>query len=110
MFTDDPSRIPIGYKSRSVSFENPTGAPGKGGQTFGGRKGDRVEISIDGPAGFRFRKVLTLERKQAIFFRASGKKRPPGGWPEGRYDGRISLIRGDAVLSTKTSLNLSKKS
>lgn len=74
------------------------------GNFFGGRKGDRVEITIDGPAGFRFRKVLTLERKQAIFFRASGKKRPPGGWPEGRYDGRISLIRGDAVLSTKTSL------
>ncbi|MEN8723595.1 MAG: glycoside hydrolase family 172 protein [Alphaproteobacteria bacterium] len=48
MFTDDPSRIPIGYKSRAVSFENPTGAPGKGGQTFGGRKGDPNKMMLPG--------------------------------------------------------------
>lgn len=47
MFSD-PSKIPSGYKSRSVSFENPTGEKGKGGTTFGGRKGDPNKLIFPG--------------------------------------------------------------
>lgn len=35
----DPSKIDLGLETRSVSFENPTGARGAGGQSHGGRKG-----------------------------------------------------------------------
>ena len=35
----DPSRIDPALDSRAVTFENPTGARGAGGSTFGGRKG-----------------------------------------------------------------------
>ena len=35
----DPSVIDLGLDSRAVSFENPTGARGAGGTSFGGRKG-----------------------------------------------------------------------
>jgi Protein of unknown function (DUF2961) len=35
----DPSRIDLGLDSRSISFENPTGARGQGGTAAGGRKG-----------------------------------------------------------------------
>ncbi|HTO08661.1 MAG TPA: glycoside hydrolase family 172 protein [Myxococcota bacterium] len=35
----DPSRIDLALDSRAVTFENPTGARGAGGQSHGGRKG-----------------------------------------------------------------------
>lgn len=35
----DPSRIDLTLDSRAVTFENPTGARGAGGQSHGGRKG-----------------------------------------------------------------------
>lgn len=36
---DDPARIDVGLDSRSISFENPTGARGAGGTAAKGRKG-----------------------------------------------------------------------
>ncbi|HTO51948.1 MAG TPA: glycoside hydrolase family 172 protein [Myxococcota bacterium] len=65
MFGDslDPSRIDTRLDSRAVSFENPTGARGAGGQTQGGRKGApsrRVEpgetvqlADLEGPGTIR---------------------------------------------------------
>lgn len=44
----DPSAIPRGYRSRSVSFENPTSAPGGGGRTAGGRKGSPSKLMLPG--------------------------------------------------------------
>jgi len=35
----DPSRIDLGLDARAVTFENPTGARGAGGASYGGRKG-----------------------------------------------------------------------
>jgi hypothetical protein len=35
----DLTRVPKGVESRAITFENPTGARGAGGATFGGRKG-----------------------------------------------------------------------
>jgi hypothetical protein len=39
MMWPDPSRIDLSLDARAVTFENPTGARGAGGSTFGGRKG-----------------------------------------------------------------------
>jgi hypothetical protein len=59
----NPSHIDPSFDSRSVSFENPTGARGSGGQTHGGRKGRPsatvapgetvVLADLDGPGTLR---------------------------------------------------------
>ena len=59
MWFGDPTTIPAGVVTRTVSFENPTGAPGAAGSAAGGRKGapqrslDRGErvvlVDLDGP-------------------------------------------------------------
>lgn len=59
----DISRLPRGLRSRALTAENPTGAPGAGGQAAGGRKGsafllipagdEAVIADIDGPATVR---------------------------------------------------------
>jgi len=59
----DPSAIDLSLDSRAITFENPTGARGAGGQTAAGRKGaparviapgERVELAnIEGPGTIR---------------------------------------------------------
>jgi hypothetical protein len=44
----DPSRIDARLDSRSISFENPTGARGAGGTAHGGRKGSPQRIVASG--------------------------------------------------------------
>ena len=39
MHDGDPARIDLAHETRTVSFENPTGAKGEAGQAHGGRKG-----------------------------------------------------------------------
>jgi len=60
---NDPSRIDLSLDSRAITFENPTGARGAGGQSHGGRKGnpqrtlqpgETVELAdITGPGTIR---------------------------------------------------------
>jgi hypothetical protein len=59
----DPSRIDASIDSRAITFENPSGERGGGGESYGGRKGtpsrtmfpgDRVTLAdIDGPGCVR---------------------------------------------------------
>ncbi|MFO0689599.1 MAG: glycoside hydrolase family 172 protein [Myxococcota bacterium] len=63
MVWSDPSRIDLSLESRSVSFENPTGARAAGGAAHGGRKGapfrelaagERVVLAdLEGPGTIR---------------------------------------------------------
>ena len=63
MFMNDPSDLHLNRLSRSVSFENPTGAKGAGGSAHGGRKGapnrllragETVTLAdLDGPGTLR---------------------------------------------------------
>ncbi len=63
MHWPDPSRIDLSLESRSVSFENPTGARGAGGTSHAGRKGspfkeieagERVVLAdLEGPGTIR---------------------------------------------------------
>ena len=77
------------------------------GYAHGGQAGDEVEITITGPEGEVISEIATLDRDQAQFFRAAGKKRPAAGWAAGRYVGSVELRRnGERVdgLSREISL------
>ncbi|GHG98776.1 M23 family metallopeptidase [Pseudodonghicola xiamenensis] len=64
------------------------------GYAFGGRQGDVIEITINGPNGQVITHSEGLKKTQAQLFTAAGKRQPPGGWPKGHYVGIVSLLRG----------------
>jgi hypothetical protein len=84
----DPSYVDASLDSRSLSFENPTGARGAGGRTGGGRKGDPSRIvapgetvvlaDVDGPGTLRHL-WMTFQPAAPEAMRAL--------WLEVRYDG-----------------------
>ncbi|WP_270726738.1 M23 family metallopeptidase [Shimia sp. Alg240-R146] len=74
---------------------------------FGSRPGDRLDITITGPAGEILSTSVTLEKQQAQYFRAVGKRTPKRGWPKGAYTGEIKLLREGRILDqTMTSLTV----
>ncbi len=76
----------------------PTDAPAivLWGYAYGGRQGDILELLINGPKGEVIRHQASLEKSQAQFFRAAGKRNTGAGWPAGHYTGVVKLMR-DAV-------------
>ena len=52
-----------------------------------------------------YEKTDLLERTQALFFRAGGRRVRDGGWPEGTYSAEVTFLRGDTVLD-QASLNI----
>lgn len=86
-----------GIKAGTANEQLQTESPGLvlWGLMFGGRTGDKVTFDIEGPDGRTVHQdVQTLDRPQALLFRASGRRIPDGGWAPGLYQGRISLVRG----------------
>ncbi|NCO87574.1 MAG: M23 family metallopeptidase [Rhodobacterales bacterium] len=71
------------------------------GHFYGGRTGDSVQITIDGPQGRILDHRETLERTQAQLYRAAGRRIPAGGWPAGVYTGKVQLLRNDAILANR---------
>lgn len=69
---------------------------------FGGQAGDVIGFAIDGPGGRLFEHRATLDRAQARYYRAAGRRPPAGGWATGSYRGIVRLIRGDTVLGEHT--------
>ncbi|MEY8842330.1 M23 family peptidase, partial [Cribrihabitans sp. XS_ASV171] len=77
------------------------------GFLFGGRQGDEIEIAIDGPEGPFAHHKTRLDRNQARFFRAFGKRLNAASWPEGTYTGTIRLIRdGEEIDRLATTVDL----
>lgn len=69
------------------------------GYAFGGQAGDRMQLRIDGPDGTLIDDEIEIDRDQAQFFRALGKKRTTASWPPGRYTGTVVLRRGQQNIS-----------
>jgi hypothetical protein len=67
-----------------------------------------MEFEITGPNGALLHENnATLERAQAQFFRASGRRAPNGGWGAERYIGEIRLIReGELISISQTEIEL----
>jgi len=71
------------------------------------RKGDEVIVSLDGPAGELARSDQPLDRDKAQYMAFSGKKRPPDGWPAGRYTARFEVMRdGKSLFREERTLEL----
>lgn len=68
------------------------------GYAYGGRQGDVLELLINGPNGEVTRHQARLDKPQAQFFRAAGKRNKGAGWPLGRYTGVVKLMRGAVEL------------
>ncbi|MDK3073728.1 M23 family metallopeptidase [Sedimentitalea sp. JM2-8] len=71
------------------------------GFAYGGREGDEMRLILTGPEGEILSHAERLDRAQAQFFRAAGKRRPAAGWPAGPYEGLVILLRDDVELDRK---------
>lgn len=79
------------------------------GYAFGTRAGDTMEFNITGPDGWRHDQLVEFTKPQAQLYRASGRKRPPEGWPQGTYEGKVTFARGETVLSSESlSITISR--
>lgn len=77
------------------------------GYVFGGRAGDRMDLTIQGPKGrMIFEGNADLDRTQAQLFRAAGRRlRAP--LPPGIYTGRVALLRnGTEIDRVETTVEL----
>lgn len=71
------------------------------GFAFGGRAGDEMELTIDGDRGRVFETRQSLDKDQAQFFRAGGKRlRAP--LSPGAYTGTVTLWRDGTEVSRKS--------
>ena len=66
-------------------------------------KGDELEITIHSPDGTVLvsSRQPPLDRDKAQYFAMAGKKRPPAGWPKGRYAAELKVWRGGKPVMTK---------
>lgn len=70
------------------------------GYAFGGKAGDQMLLRIDGPNGVLMDETVEIEKNQAQFFRAVGK-RHTADWTNGTYRGTVTLKRGTRTVSTE---------
>jgi len=75
---------------------------------FGGQAGDTLELTVTGPGGKLVTHSEALNRNQAQFFRAAGRRLRDGFWPAGRYSGTARLLRnGQEVGRHVSSMEIS---
>ncbi len=60
---------------------------------FDGKRGDVIRLQIDGPQGQVLSQNVLLEKDQAQFFRAAGKRLRAARWPAGTYTGTVVMMR-----------------
>ncbi|MCI2400608.1 M23 family metallopeptidase [Aliiroseovarius subalbicans] len=82
----------------------PADAPGLvlWGHLFGGRAGDVLHMTIEGPAGTFSDKRITLDKAQAQAMRATGRKLHVDNRMAGDYTGHVELFRAGALLDRIT--------
>jgi len=73
------------------------------GYAFGGQRGDQLTLTLTGPAGEVVSQTVRLDRNQAQFFRAAGKRLTTSAWPRGRYTGTVTLSRQGREVSRRTA-------
>ena len=72
------------------------------GFAYGGVTGDVMELRITGPGGEVIDHRETLDRAQAQFYRAAGKRLTAERWPAGAYSGTVTLIRRGKQVDSRS--------
>lgn len=67
---------------------------------FGTRAGDVLQFTLTGPQGPILQEQVTLEKTQAQMFRAIGKRLKTAAWPQGTYQGSVTLTRNGTEIDT----------
>jgi len=78
------------------------------GYLYGGQIGDTIKISINGPEGEVSSDITILEKLQAQFFQAAGRRARDGDWARGRYEGTIELLRDGRRVDRMTTILIVK--
>lgn len=68
------------------------------GYAYGGLKGDIMRLSLAGPSETIVTKDVTLEHKQAQYYRAIGRQSETP-WPVGGYRAMVQIIRDGEMIS-----------
>lgn len=69
------------------------------------RKGDRLRIALDGPAGRLAENTIpAVDRAKAQYVAFSGRKRPAGGWPTGTYTALLEVIRNGVAVRRESKV------
>lgn len=68
---------------------------------YGGLAGDRISLDIAGPGGTVMTREVVLDRDQAQFFRAAGRRLSGPRWSAGTYAGVVRLIRDGQVMDER---------
>lgn len=68
---------------------------------YASRPGDVMEMKIHGPMGEFLLQRIELDKNQAQFFRATGKRLTKARWPAGHYTGTVILRRGAHILGER---------
>lgn len=72
------------------------------GFAFGGQPGDVMRLHVALPDGtVLIDEALAVDRAQAQYFRAAGKRRRTERWPAGSYTGTAELLRNGEVLDRR---------
>jgi len=63
--------------------------------------GDRLKMRVVGPQGEVVAREVVADRAQAERFLFAGRRTPATGWPPGRYEAVVRLVRDGAQLSER---------
>lgn len=70
-----------------------------------GRAGDRIRLVVAGPDAFNVETSgEALDRARATWVSFAGRRLRAARWPAGRYEGRAELVRGGAVVATRSAV------
>ncbi|MBU2934753.1 M23 family metallopeptidase [Pacificibacter marinus] len=72
------------------------------GFAFGGQDSDIMRLELTGPNGTVASRDVTLNKPQAQYFNATGRKSSTG-WPAGTYVGTVQIIRDGELFDAKTN-------
>ncbi|WGF88538.1 M23 family metallopeptidase [Marinivivus vitaminiproducens] len=76
---------------------------------YGGRAGDRIDITISAPDGSRVSELsFPVEEDAPRFSRSGGRRAPAGGWPAGAYRIEASVVRGEQRWTEQATVTLDR--
>ncbi|MGV6846806.1 MAG: M23 family metallopeptidase [Marinibacterium sp.] len=70
---------------------------------YGSQAGDILRFDIKGPDGQFLNHEAKLDKAQAQFFRAAGRRLTMPRWPAGTYAGKATLLRDGVALGSATA-------